>query len=411
MIKALLPISLFLLFLGTAHASAAEPLLITNADVSNVTNTTALVSWQTNRESTSTATYGQSPCPCAQGVGDPPERMVTLHSVQLSGLTADRDYYVQPVSIDRDGVRADGPVLHFVALHDSSLPTPALTNVAASLGAVDNAVTVTWKTSISVRGGSGVEYATTPCPCAQNVQLDLGTGTDHRVEVPALAPSTMYFLRPFSYHPKDTATIQYGAQQTATTGNGTAARSTSTTIQLLFPNGGELWNQSELHLLSWKATPGFVNALKVALINEKGERTVLLSQLATEQRPSGNTALLLPSSLVSGTYALELANAANPDDRDLSDATIMIGTVAPPAPPTAVTPAPAPPPATQAPPTFSPAPTPTPPPAPSVKPPSPKTTPPSVKKAAAKPALKTVPVKKVVPKKKTKPAPKKALIR
>lgn len=402
--------------------NAALPLTITNADVANVTNTTALVSWQTNRESTSTATYSQSPCPCPQGVGDPPERLVTQHSVALSGLSTDRDYYVQPVSVDRDGVRADGPVIQFRTLRDTALPPVEISSVEINSITAD-AAAVTWKTNIGVRGGSGVEYGTSPCPCAANVQVDLGTATTHRVELAPLTPNTTYYLRPFSYHPKNSSIIQYGPQKTVTTESGNPAASTSMTIHLLSPNGGQRWNQGEQHLLAWKISPGFVNALRVSLLNDKNERTTLVPQLTVEQRANGSTSLLIPTSLPSGTYTLEIVNAANLEDADTSDSTLTIGTVPKPEPLPVAT---IPPPETPAPVTFNPAPSaPTTSPSPTIPLAQEKTTsaptpPPAVKNpASTKPKVK--PKKKAVKKLKAKvkskakptkkPLPKKAPVK
>jgi len=305
---------------------AAEPLVITNAEVANITNIDAVVSWQTNRESTSVVTYSQTPCPCGQGISDSPDRRLLAHEMTVTGLTANRTYYVQPISIDADGVRVEGPILSFTTLRDaSSLPIPEFSDVRIEQTG-PNVVVIRWKTQVALRGSSGVEYGTSPCPCNQNSQTDLGTGTDHRVEVAPLEPLTTYFFRPFSYHPKDTGTLRYGTTLTATTFAGKTPTSSSSNLTLQYPNGGERWKQGEQHLVAWKIIPGFVQSLRISLVNDgSSERTILLSSLPAEQRSNGSTALTIPGGLASGSYHMELANALNLSDQDTSDASITIG--------------------------------------------------------------------------------------
>gem|GEM_PF-5646172 len=420
-----------LLLLLPATVQATEPLVISNAEAGNITNATALVSWQTNRPATSVATYAQSPCPCPQGISDPPDRLVTLHHISLSGLTADRDYWIQPSSIDADGNRSDGPVIQIRTLTSTSLPSIEVSAVEVS-GVASAVATVRWRTYVNVIEGSGVEYGTSPCPCPNNVQVDLGTGIEHRVEVAPLDPNTTYFVRPFSYHPKDTGTITYGPNKTFTTLMGTVPTSSTASVLVTYPNGGQRWKQGERHIVSWRSTPGFVTAVRLSLLNEKQERTVLLASQSTENRPTGNAAALIPSTLPYGVYTLEIANAANLDERDTSDATVTIGDPPAPTPPPATptnpkqepitfspaepkaqptTPAPAPPLTTPA----SKPTAPTPSPAPTKKPAAvkPKAAP---KKTAAKkkPAAKKAPTKKKIkakPKLKQKPMPKKAPVK
>jgi len=76
------------------------PAEITGVQVSQVTDSTALITWTTDESADSTVHYGQSPPPAGAAHGDAP---VTNHSVLLTGLAPLTPYYFSVSSTDAAG--------------------------------------------------------------------------------------------------------------------------------------------------------------------------------------------------------------------------------------------------------------------------------------------------------------------
>ena len=73
-------------------SSAAKQLSITGPTISDVTDTSAVISWSTNRRSTGVVRFGPTP---SYGTEVSSTANSTSHSVTLTGLTAGTTYYVQ----------------------------------------------------------------------------------------------------------------------------------------------------------------------------------------------------------------------------------------------------------------------------------------------------------------------------
>ncbi|MCC7357456.1 carboxypeptidase regulatory-like domain-containing protein [Candidatus Uhrbacteria bacterium] len=95
------------------------PLVITNLQVLNITDTTALVSWNTNKPASSLVHFGLTN---SYGLSASTAGLVTSHVVSLSGLTPATLYHFEVVSIDGSNVTATSPDGTFTTLSDITPP-------------------------------------------------------------------------------------------------------------------------------------------------------------------------------------------------------------------------------------------------------------------------------------------------
>ncbi len=114
------------------------PPVITNIQVTNITQTTARITWTTDTLSNSAADYGKT---ITYGSTQTNPTMVTSHLVPLSGLTKGTTYHFQVRSSDvlaQETVSADGT---FSTLADIT-PPANVTNLTATAG--DGIVNLSW---------------------------------------------------------------------------------------------------------------------------------------------------------------------------------------------------------------------------------------------------------------------------
>ncbi len=114
------------------------PPVISNVLVINITDTTAIVTWQTDVAATSLVEYGLTSG--YGGVIDEATR-VTNHSVFLSGLTPNRLYHFRVSSTQIDGLSSASPDGTFTTLPDATPPANVF-NFIATPG--DGGNTLTW---------------------------------------------------------------------------------------------------------------------------------------------------------------------------------------------------------------------------------------------------------------------------
>lgn len=98
------------------HEEDATPPVISDIQATNVTDSRATVTWNTDEVSNSVVNYGTTPI-LESAVSDP--TMVTSHSIVLTGLTAETTYYYEVQSTDSAGNTAtdnnDGLCYTFIA--------------------------------------------------------------------------------------------------------------------------------------------------------------------------------------------------------------------------------------------------------------------------------------------------------
>jgi chitodextrinase len=180
------------------------PVIVAGPLVTAITDSTAVVGWQTNESATSLVRYGTS---------DPPTTELSVsgyqtnHVVTLTGLAAGTTYRVQAFSADEAG---NGPassgVVSFTTLAPPDTKAPVILAGPMVTSITDSTAVVEWLTNESAtsvtRYGTG-NPPTTECS---------GTGyqTDHTVPLTGLAPSTKYYLQVFSSDPSGNGPVSSG---------------------------------------------------------------------------------------------------------------------------------------------------------------------------------------------------------
>lgn len=159
--------------------------VISAVAVSNLTASSATVSWTTNELSDSKVTYGS----CANmNLTATAAGSVTAHSVPLTGLTALTSYCYKVVSKDAGGNTTTSALGVFVT---SLAAAPVLSNIASVVSA--SSVAVTWTSDIA--SNSVVLYGTTSGTYPHTATV-AGNVTAHAVTLTAnLVEGTTYYFK------------------------------------------------------------------------------------------------------------------------------------------------------------------------------------------------------------------------
>ncbi len=171
-----------------------QPPLISDVAASNITDSSAVITWLTNVPATSRVEYGTTPAYGASSLLYTSPR--TSHSVTLTGLQPNTLYYYRVLSTNEFGEGVSGPHT-FV----SSGP-PQISNVQVS-GITATSATVTWTTNAPAT--SQVRYGTTPSYGNATPVSEVPV-TSHSVTISGLSPNT-------DYHCQAVSTNTYGTAQ------------------------------------------------------------------------------------------------------------------------------------------------------------------------------------------------------
>ena len=137
--------------------------VISGVASTSITTSGATVSWTTNEAATSQVEYGQTTSYGSSTTLDP--NLVTSHSVNLSGLTANTTYHYRVISKDSSGNSATSgdfslTTFNTVALA-TSVTTTALSNTTIALGGnVTDAATITTSTGPGATGTVDFQVST-----------------------------------------------------------------------------------------------------------------------------------------------------------------------------------------------------------------------------------------------------------
>ncbi len=181
----------------TAPAPDITPPTISNVQVSNITQTSAEITWTTDEPTTSIVDYGLACNNLTQLAGDP-QNYVASHSVSLNNLQPGTTYYFRIRSTDQSGNTAtdDNAGSCYTFTTQADITPPTITNVQTPV--VDrNSATVTWDTDEPAT--SQVEYS--PSSDLTNSTLTpeiTDLRTKHSVVVPGLTSGTTYYYRVIS---------------------------------------------------------------------------------------------------------------------------------------------------------------------------------------------------------------------
>jgi len=159
-----------------------EPVISSVA--SSTTEATATITWQTDDVSDATVEYGTTD---SYGSTSSTSVYGTTHSINLTGLAAETEYYFRVISQDAAG-SSTSPGYTFQTLADTE--SPIIYSVASST-ASSTTVIITWDTNENAT--STVEYGLTDSYGSTSSTLALTTS--HSIVIDDLTPDTLYHFR------------------------------------------------------------------------------------------------------------------------------------------------------------------------------------------------------------------------
>lgn len=175
------------------------PPVISNVQVTNITDTSAMVSWTTDEPATSLVAYGLTP---SYGSYASVPGLVTNRTITLTGLTPSTTYHFVVASVDEEGNGATSTDANFITLPDTTPPSN-VTNLSANPG--NTQITLTWTNPTDADfAGIRIQHKIGGFPTGptdgttvyQNVPVTTFTDT-------GLTNGTMYYYGVYAY---DTAT-------------------------------------------------------------------------------------------------------------------------------------------------------------------------------------------------------------
>ncbi|HVP05113.1 MAG TPA: S8 family serine peptidase [Dehalococcoidia bacterium] len=166
------------------------PPTISAVTATNITTSGATITWTTNEPATSRVEYGLTTSYGTLTAVD--SNLVTSHSVNLSGLTANTPYHYHVLSSDAANNPATSGDFTFTTAADTT--PPVISNVAAT-NVTNAGATITWTTNEAAT--SRVEYGLTTS-YGTLTTLDSNLVTSHSVNLSGLSPSTPYHFHVLS---------------------------------------------------------------------------------------------------------------------------------------------------------------------------------------------------------------------
>ncbi len=167
------------------------PLAIPEVNVSDITETSATITWTTDKPATSKVEYGKTEAYGSETTEN--TKLSNSHSVTLDGLEPNTTYYYTAISQDASGNEAtSGGDLRTLAKADETDETaPTISEVNVS-DITESGATITWATDETAT--SQVEYGETEdygSETTENTKLS----NSHSVTLTGLASSTTYYFK------------------------------------------------------------------------------------------------------------------------------------------------------------------------------------------------------------------------
>lgn len=152
---------------------------ISNIVVSNITATSATVTWQTNEAASTVLSYGQT---TAYEIGNLSDTLFrTSHTRSLTGLISGTEYHFQIQATDSAGNASLSPDTTFTTL---DITSPTISSVQV-INITETSALVTWTTSEPATSAVAI-------PSASINLSDTTLVTNHQVLVMGLLPNTTY---------------------------------------------------------------------------------------------------------------------------------------------------------------------------------------------------------------------------
>ncbi|MBN2463486.1 MAG: redoxin domain-containing protein [Dehalococcoidia bacterium] len=184
------------------------PPVISGVNVSGITQTGAVITWQTDEPSTSQVMICDLGGGCTWTELD--ENLITNHSVNLRDLKPNIDYHLTATSTDDKGNQAIDEI-DFTTLAEAAVATLTISGIQIS-NITDLNATISWMTDKPAT--TQVEYGTTNA-YGSTTALDDRLATSHSASLAGLKPITIYH---FKVKSKDASGEEVASQdQTFTT--------------------------------------------------------------------------------------------------------------------------------------------------------------------------------------------------
>ena len=167
---------------NASFSSATPPTVITGLTATNITTTTALISWTTDQPSSSQVQYGTTLA--YGGLSTAVSTLVTAHSVTIQGLIPGTTYNFAALSTNASGTLSTSTNATLL-----TLPPPAVISAVNVSPITPTTATITWTTDLPAT--TQVAYGTTTgyggLSTANSTLV-----TAHSVLVTGLSPTTLY---------------------------------------------------------------------------------------------------------------------------------------------------------------------------------------------------------------------------
>ena len=168
----------------TTASSTANP-VITGVTASNITSTTAVISWTTDQPANAQVNLGGTLTPRTN-------TLLTGQSVSLTGLTPSTTYIYQVISANSAG--ASTTSTSYTLSTPSAAATPPSVGYLAFWGVNNNGVTISWSTDVNAN--TVVAYGTTAALGQSYTNASVGSTStlNHGAVLAGLTPGTKYYF-------------------------------------------------------------------------------------------------------------------------------------------------------------------------------------------------------------------------
>ena len=160
------------------------PPVISNVQAINITETTAVITWNTDKNSNSLVEYGLN---TGYGSSAASSSLVTSHSVSLSGLTKGTLYHFRVKSADASANQATSGDFTFTTL---DLTAPVISNIRV-INITGTGARILWDTDRAAT--SVVNYGLEPT--YGSVMSDSNLVTAHQIDLSSLISQTVYHFQ------------------------------------------------------------------------------------------------------------------------------------------------------------------------------------------------------------------------
>ncbi len=165
------------------------PAVVSGPSISSITNTSAVVEWQTNEPTTATLKYGTANPPTAGVTITTPK---SAHSKTLTGLLSDTIYNVSVAATDISGNGpVESPVISFRTKQLADTTPPVILEGPIATSITQSSAAVVWTTDEPSTGT--LYYGTTSNTAA--AKNDITQTTAHRLPLTGLAANTLYYIK------------------------------------------------------------------------------------------------------------------------------------------------------------------------------------------------------------------------